>query len=231
METTINIDDLPPLRALEDIRHAEEVMKDLNIDRRKAERFRSHVHSFRNRAGFSYRKLLNWRSLERRWFEIYSRYCEYTNEVLSSLKILHAHVSAGGTKEIWMPTANSEYAHVFNGDYLTTRTTLDLVKCAVPDPNMRPYVLQGDELKRAHVLLERERTFKLRAAPYRDAFEEAVKARLMPFIQQNLRLSPKYHIFRRAAFVVKNDSRQYVIMTDQQGAITWDDEGVVFVSL
>jgi hypothetical protein len=104
-----------------------------------------------------------------------------------------------------------------------------MFKHGLSKPDAKAVVITGEAAKTIRRLLERDDTWRRRAAAYNLAFRIAVEERIMAFVLSSERsASVRYAECNPCVFFLENDGRGYTVVTDQRGGCNWL-EGNVYV--
>ena len=185
--------------------------------------------------GLAPEKLLDWRSLERRWFQLHHAWRSASEALWDIYVKLGKHsAEAGGGGEVWMPNPGGETCDVYGPESKHSRRcrlqtnvpAKELIDRAIPDPDLRPFVVQGDDLDLLHRYKRRIETMRRRSSPYWIAWHTAVESRLEAYAQRDENRLPfdGRTLCNPCAFVFSNDDRAYLITSDEYGHLKWHDE-------
>ncbi len=216
---TLDIDNVEPKLLLEMIERNKKVDTLARFDMRTTY---GHWRGAHMKLGVSYERLLNWRALERRAFELQTVRRQYSETFWSGLQKL----SGDDKRTVWLPTPEGDYVNVFDGDTLGTRSTKELVDRGIRDSKLQPIVVSGETLASFHRCRMREFVYVRRASSYIFAFRQAVEFRLREFVEANLHTKSKYILYEPSTFILMNEDRTYIIRSNEHVGFTWIDDGV-----
>ncbi len=181
--------------------------------------------------GFAPEKLLDWRGLERRWFQLHSCWQTASNTLWDICKKLSQYSSdSGGSGVVWAPDPQGltcdVYEPVKGTNELLTRTNVnakELIMQAIPNPNLRPYVVGGEDLDLFHRYKRRIETMRRRSGPFHIAWRMSVEERLETYVQRPENWVPfgQRRYCNPCAFVFNNDDRAYLVTSDENGMLKW----------
>lgn len=222
----IDIDDLPPDDLLARGRSNPYDDGLLNKYRaRSINRIFTPFYGSESGPGIDCNKLLDWRSLERRYACVKERGESIRKTFFDTCKKL----SQNHIYDVWLLQDDGERAHVYREGYLGSEPVQELINRSTNDPDKKACVPTGEERSSLLRLLERDRTYSRRAGLWRFAFEQSVTARLVPFLKRELLYKEsRWHFYKDAIFLIRNDDRQYVVASNDRGMISFNYATHVF---
>lgn len=189
--------------------------------------------NFHRRLGFDPKKLIDWRALERRSFQLGERQKVQSKEFWDLLKAYHEQATTMGLGHVWIlnPIDNT-HSYRFDGESLGSFDVVREIEAHIKkmqEPHRHAFVISGDEAARFFHLNDRKRQSGERFFTYQRAFRYAVESRVEAFVHGKLdRSNRRYRFFNPGVVAIVNDDRTHLLEVDTNGILKWL-EGELFV--
>lgn len=173
-------------------------------------------------------RISDWRHLERRSAQLCVKYRERLNLFWSTLKDMYVLARKNGAHEVWLCEEDGQRVWTYCEYGLGNDQHDVLMKRMVDRP--RSYAFIPDKAVTAEMLAryKASNVWRRRWYAYDSAFKVAVGRRLQKYLYDEQQKRP-YERFRRyepRQFIITNEGRRYVVLSSEQGTLTWVDDGL-----
>lgn len=181
------------------------------------------------RGKFNVKTMLDWRRIERKMarvtMKLAQRHAEYWGHMNELLKMAHD----GEGQKVWVCHPNVEQTSVMEYDGgLRFVDPTTLIDPHIGNPDLKAYIVKGDHAVDVYDRYFRYERLRRRHGVVRNAFYEAVTARLRTLLDQMRTESTRYYA-PTLTYIVQNDGRSYVFKHHNQ-QIDDDDFTSVYVA-
>ena len=221
MTIKLSIDDLPPMEHISEL----EAWKNM---KNKGKKYWKPKCLHNSSVGINLTKMFDWRKLERRSVELRDKADTFSKEFWHALTRIYEDCNPTKAKKIWIhdESYENDIVYVYHGASrfssasMSFRTTNDLIKESMPNPDSRAIFIKGEHARALMRLHHRSNDLVKRSNVYVRAFRSAIDARLRPFINDKL----EENCYTSAVLVIRNDDREYAArVVANEGIIVWHD--------
>lgn len=224
---TLVIDDMAPKSIIASIGYSAQNLQ-MGYPARSA--FVGTFTGFGGGLGFDPKKLLDWRTLERRRFELRTEQKALSDAFWDLARSYHRTACEQGLRVVWFvdPT-DSASGLQYDDDGLGMLDVTREIRTHIArtqDLQRRALIITGEQATEVFRMSARKDSYARRVATYTRAFQHAVASRVDTFVNERLdRSTRRWRTFSPAIIVVTNEGREYLVQVDSTGTLKWlEDE-------
>ena len=177
----------------------------------------------RKNPGIEVEKLIDWRTLERRYAQVADITNAKNQDYNNALKSAYLEARQKNCKEVWVFNELDPQNVLICCDGWTTVRSLSRILEEQKSQAKPGYYVKGDRAREIFLLQKRSNSFFFRKNAYRLALDCAIRSRLLTYANQLLvnKSSMRQSFYSSTVFIVRNDDRTYVYHIKADGQLDW----------
>lgn len=193
-----------------------------------------HAYQIRKRIdrgpiGFEPKKLLNWRHLERRSYEIGMQFTKHSDAFWQGLRDMWVECKEAGIKQLCFVAEDGEHARVYSDGGMSTIEIKDIINQSIKNPDFKSFTASTELSREFYRQYARGESLRKRYNTYYRAFQYAINIRLDTYVEDKLVVADRsrWTYCTPTCFHIENEGRHYVVNSDQQGKLIWIDSVMI----